>query len=93
MLANRANLTQNKMKKYCKTLLNYSLKLLVFNQVFKLFPILITILIMWGLCAILTVSGAFSKDNGARTDTNIKILEKADWFRFPYPCKIIESNI
>jgi len=54
-------------------------------QVFKLFPILITILIMWGLCAILTVSGAFSKDNGARTDTNIKILEKADWFRFPYP--------
>ena len=34
--------------------------------VFKLFPILLTILIVWGLCAILTATGAISEDNAAR---------------------------
>eukprot|EP00090_Calanus_glacialis_P008365 TRINITY_DN16685_c0_g1_i3.p1 TRINITY_DN16685_c0_g1~~TRINITY_DN16685_c0_g1_i3.p1 ORF type:complete len:575 (-),score=125.95 TRINITY_DN16685_c0_g1_i3:271-1995(-) len=53
--------------------------------VFKLFPILITILVMWGFCAILTVSGAISEDNGARTDRNLELVYKAAWFRFPYP--------
>ena len=44
-------------------------------------------LTMWGLCAILTVTEAISPDNGARTDKNIELLYKADWFRFPYPCE------
>ena len=57
------------------------------SKVFKLFPILITILSVWGLCAILTVTEAISPDNGARTDKNIELLYKADWFRFPYPCE------
>ena len=57
------------------------------SKVFKLFPILITILSMWGLCAILTVTEVISPTNGARTDKNIELLYKADWFRFPYPCE------
>lgn len=55
------------------------------SKIFKLFPILITILLMWGLCAILTVTEVISESNGARTDRNIELLYKADWFRFPYP--------
>ena len=55
------------------------------SKVFKLFPILITILLMWGLCAVLTVTESISPSNGARTDRNIALLYKADWFRFPYP--------
>jgi len=54
-------------------------------QVFKLFPILITILVMWGFCGILTVSGAIAEDNGARTDRNLELVYRAAWFRFPYP--------
>jgi len=54
-------------------------------HVFKLFPILITILVMWGFCAILTVSGAISEENGARTDKNLQLVYNAAWFRFPYP--------
>lgn len=54
---------------------------------FKLFPILITILLVWSLCAILTATGALPEKDGARTDTNIQLLYKADWFRIPYPCK------
>ena len=57
------------------------------SKVFKLFPILITILSMWGLCAILTVTEVISPTNGARTDKNIELLYKANWFRFPYPCE------
>ena len=37
--------------------------------VFKLFPILLTILIVWGLCAVLTAAGAISEDNAARCDS------------------------
>ena len=57
-------------------------------QLFKLFPILITILLVWSLCAILTAAGALSEKDGARTDTNIQLLYKADWFRIPYPCEL-----
>jgi len=53
--------------------------------VFKLFPILLTILIVWGLCAILTATGAISEDNAARTDSKIALVSKSLWFRFPYP--------
>ena len=54
-------------------------------KVFSLFPILLTILLMWLLCALLTAAGAFSPTNGARTDTHLQLLHRADWFRFPYP--------
>ena len=54
-------------------------------KVFSLFPILLTILLMWLLCAVLTAAGAFSPTNGARTDTHLQLLHRADWFRFPYP--------
>lgn len=52
---------------------------------FKLFPVLLTIAIMWGLCAILTVTGVFEEGNPARTDIRLNVMENAPWFRVPYP--------
>eukprot|EP00918_Siedleckia_nematoides_P032334 GHVU01070028.1.p1 GENE.GHVU01070028.1~~GHVU01070028.1.p1 ORF type:complete len:561 (+),score=18.33 GHVU01070028.1:91-1773(+) len=58
--------------------------------VFKLFPVLLAVLIAWVLCAILTATNALSSDPkawgyGARTDTKLDVLQQSAWFRFPYP--------
>lgn len=48
--------------------------------------VLLSIVIVWSLCAILTVGEALEVGNPARTDNKINILLEAPWFRFPYPC-------
>ncbi|XP_063422282.1 solute carrier family 23 member 2-like isoform X1 [Mytilus trossulus] len=58
--------------------------------IFKLFPVLLAMLLSWLLCYILTVTNVLTDDvNGwgylARTDTNPGVLSDAQWFRFPYP--------
>lgn len=58
--------------------------------IFKLFPVLLAMLLSWLVCYILTISGALTNDAkgwgyGARTDTKPGVIENADWFRFPYP--------
>ncbi|GAB0094180.1 solute carrier family 23 member 1 [Sergentomyia squamirostris] len=52
---------------------------------FKLFPVLLTIALMWGLCGLLTVFNVFEPGNPARTDVRLKVLIDASWFRIPYP--------
>ncbi|XP_055545592.1 solute carrier family 23 member 2 isoform X2 [Wyeomyia smithii] len=52
---------------------------------FKLFPVLLTIIIMWSLCAVLTITNIFPEGHPARTDIRIKVLHNAAWFRVPYP--------
>ncbi|ELU06995.1 hypothetical protein CAPTEDRAFT_185781 [Capitella teleta] len=57
---------------------------------FKLFPVILAIIIAWSVCAILTVTNAIPNDNHhwgytARTDIKVDVLKKASWFRFPYP--------
>lgn len=54
-------------------------------HLFKLFPVLLTIIIMWGLCAVLTLTGAFDEGHPARTDVRIKVFNDASWFYVPYP--------
>ena len=54
-------------------------------EIFKLFPVLMTIVVMWALCAIITVAGGFENDDKARTDLALDTLYNAAWFRFPYP--------
>ena len=49
--------------------------------------VLFTIVVMWALCAVLTVTDVFEKGSPARTDNKLELLRKADWFRIPYPCK------
>ncbi|XP_063825180.1 solute carrier family 23 member 2 isoform X1 [Ostrinia nubilalis] len=52
---------------------------------FKLFPVLLTIVIMWAICGILTATGTLPPHHSARTDVKINIIEDAPWFRVPYP--------
>ena len=54
-------------------------------DIFILLPVLLTIVFMWTLCAILTVTEALEPGSAARTDIKIRILNEAPWFRFPYP--------
>ncbi|XP_046989524.1 solute carrier family 23 member 1 isoform X1 [Schistocerca americana] len=58
---------------------------LVWFPLFKLFPVLLTILIMWGICGLLTLFNILEIGHPARTDTKIQILMDSPWFRFPYP--------
>jgi len=61
---------------------------------FKLFPVLLTILFMWGICAILTYvsngyedpeSAPLQPGNKARTDIKLNVIYGSYWFRHPYP--------
>ena len=56
-------------------------------HIFKLFPVLLTIVVMWAICAIITVSDGFSEEDDGRTDKKLFIIQNASWFRFPYPCE------
>ena len=53
---------------------------------------MISILIGWALCGILTAAGVFTDDPNdigykARTDARSNIIKEADWFYMPYPGK------
>jgi nucleobase transporter 1/2 len=58
---------------------------LVWFELFKLFPVLLAISIMWIVCGVLTATNVLEPGNQARTDVRIKVLEDAPWFRVPYP--------
>lgn len=54
-------------------------------QLFRMFPVLMTIAIMWGLCGILTATNVFEEGHPSRTDVRLKVLTNAKWFYVPYP--------
>uniref|UniRef100_A0A8C7YB33 Solute carrier family 23 member 2 n=1 Tax=Oryzias sinensis TaxID=183150 RepID=A0A8C7YB33_9TELE len=59
-------------------------------QVFKMFPIIMAILVSWLLCFIFTVTDVFPPEKDkygfyARTDARQGILTVAPWFKVPYP--------
>ncbi|XP_021193846.3 solute carrier family 23 member 2 isoform X2 [Helicoverpa armigera] len=58
---------------------------IIWFPLFKLFPVLLTIVLMWALCAILTITNVFPPEHPARTDVKLNIIEDAPWFRVPYP--------
>lgn len=63
---------------------------IVRSKVHKSFAILISIIVGWILCAILTVTDVFpndpaSKQYQARTDSRSHVLLNFNWFFFPYP--------
>ncbi|KAK6186454.1 hypothetical protein SNE40_008491 [Patella caerulea] len=58
--------------------------------IFKILPILLSIILMWILSAILTATDVLPDDNKllsykARTDSKINIVGLTPWFSFPYP--------
>ncbi|OXA57747.1 solute carrier family 23 member 2 [Folsomia candida] len=52
---------------------------------FEIFPFLLTIIIVWGICAILTATDALPENDLARTDVKLNLIRQTDWFLFPYP--------
>uniref|UniRef100_A0A8C6TD86 Solute carrier family 23 member 2 n=1 Tax=Neogobius melanostomus TaxID=47308 RepID=A0A8C6TD86_9GOBI len=59
-------------------------------QVFKMFPIIMAILVSWLMCFIFTVTDVFPPEKEkygfyARTDARQGILAAAPWFKIPYP--------
>ncbi|XP_061377243.1 solute carrier family 23 member 2 isoform X2 [Danaus plexippus] len=58
---------------------------IIWFPLFKLFPVLLTIAIMWVVCGVLTATNVFPAGHPARTDLKLNIIEDAPWFRVPYP--------
>ncbi|XP_046871332.1 solute carrier family 23 member 2 isoform X1 [Hypomesus transpacificus] len=59
-------------------------------QLFKMFPIIMAILVSWLICFIFTVTDVFPPEKDqygfyARTDARQGILAAAPWFKIPYP--------
>jgi len=53
------------------------------HRIFELFPIMLAILIAWGVTAILTVTGVFPPGHPAHV--SMANVASAPWFRVPYP--------
>ncbi|XP_076441394.1 solute carrier family 23 member 1-like [Babylonia areolata] len=53
--------------------------------IFKLFPVLLGILVTWMISFLLTVTDVLPAGNNARTDVNYDVLSDAAWFHVPYP--------
>ncbi|XP_034463156.1 solute carrier family 23 member 1 [Hippoglossus hippoglossus] len=61
-------------------------------QIFKMFPIILAIMLVWLVCYILTLTDLLPNDpdqygHKARTDARGDIMTSAPWFRVPYPCQ------
>lgn len=57
----------------------------IWFELFKLFPVLLSIAIMWIVCLICTMTDTFEVGSQARTDVRLQVLTDAPWFRVPYP--------
>ena len=61
------------------------------------FKVILAMIVSWGICAILTTTDVLASDPKAwgytaRTDVRADVLQKASWFRFPYPGKTAASR-
>ncbi|XP_018056966.1 PREDICTED: solute carrier family 23 member 1 [Atta colombica] len=57
----------------------------IWFELFKLFPVLLTIIVMWIICTILTVTDTLPFGHPARSDSKLRIISDSPWFRIPYP--------
>ncbi|XP_011867071.1 PREDICTED: solute carrier family 23 member 2 [Vollenhovia emeryi] len=58
---------------------------IIWFELFKLFPVLLTIIVMWIICTILTVTDTLPLGHPARSDSKLRIINDSPWFRVPYP--------
>uniref|UniRef100_A0AAQ5X1R9 Solute carrier family 23 member 1 n=1 Tax=Amphiprion ocellaris TaxID=80972 RepID=A0AAQ5X1R9_AMPOC len=61
-------------------------------QIFKMFPIILAIMVVWLVCYILTLTDLLPDDpdrygHKGRTDARGDIMTSSPWFRVPYPCQ------
>ncbi|KAJ7997308.1 hypothetical protein DPEC_G00227620 [Dallia pectoralis] len=87
---------------FAQYLRNWSMPLPTYNrkkgfgtarvQIFKMFPIVMAVMVVWLLCYILTLTDVLPSDprrygHKARTDARGDIMTLSPWFRVPYPCQ------
>ncbi|CAL8069623.1 unnamed protein product [Orchesella dallaii] len=53
--------------------------------VFQVFPVLLSLIVVWGVCGILTAANVLPEGDPARVDAKKKIFYGSPWFRIPYP--------
>lgn len=58
---------------------------IIWVHAFKLFPVILAILISWIVAAIFTAANVFPEGSEARTDTRAYVLRETAWVDFPYP--------
>nr|XP_046266483.1 solute carrier family 23 member 1 isoform X3 [Scatophagus argus] len=61
-------------------------------QIFKMFPIILAIMLVWLISYIFTLTNLLPSDpnrygHKARTDARGDIMGSSPWFRIPYPCQ------
>uniref|UniRef100_A0A3Q4IBA9 Solute carrier family 23 member 1 n=1 Tax=Neolamprologus brichardi TaxID=32507 RepID=A0A3Q4IBA9_NEOBR len=61
-------------------------------QIFKMFPIILAIMLGWFVCYVLTLTDLLPRDpdrygHKGRTDARGDIMTLSPWFRMPYPCQ------
>ncbi|XP_041863889.1 solute carrier family 23 member 1 isoform X2 [Melanotaenia boesemani] len=61
-------------------------------QIFKMFPIILAIMLVWFVCYILTLTDLLPNNpdrygHKGRTDARGNIMTSSPWFRMPYPCQ------
>ncbi|VDK62889.1 unnamed protein product [Cylicostephanus goldi] len=61
----------------------YTTKVRLFGQ----FPYLLSILLVWFVCYLMTITGFEPEGGQARTDKNVSmtVLRESPWFQVPYP--------
>lgn len=53
--------------------------------IFIYLRVILSIVVAWGFCAILTETNVFPEGDPARTDLRLSALNKTPWVRVPYP--------
>ena len=55
--------------------------------ILRIFPVLLTMVFMWMVCLIFTLTDVLPIGDPGRVDSNLELIENVDWVRVPYPCK------
>ena len=53
--------------------------------ILRIFPVLLTMVFMWLVCLILTLTDVLPENDAGRVDSNLDLIENVQWFRVPYP--------
>ena len=53
--------------------------------ILRIFPVLLTMVFMWLVCLILTLTDVLPENDPGRVDSSLDLIENVQWFRVPYP--------
>ena len=62
------------------------------TYILRIFPVLLTMVFMWMVCLICTLTDVLPEGDPGRVDSNLELIDNVDWVRIPYPCKQYNSK-